>query len=74
MRQIGLRALPRPSRGLDFPPEAARADCLIQELPSGFRGPPESPAQRDIRAGVQSAARYVPRSDARVTQQYRLVA
>ncbi len=51
-----------------------RREFLIQEPRSASCWPPDFPAQRDFGAGVQSVARYVPGSDARIRQEYRLAA
>ena len=64
---------PQPSIGLGCPPEA-KAGAPSSSGPLTRRGPADFPAQHNFGAGVRSAARYVPPSDARVVQEYRLAA
>jgi hypothetical protein len=73
MRQIGLRALPQRSLGLTLPSRSQRRGCVIRKLGAPFVIT-DFPAQRDFVAGVRSVARYVPPSDARIVQEYRLAA
>ena len=68
---------PNPPAALPRPELTARRggpDCVIQGVRRGSLGPPDLPAQRDIGAGVGSVARFVPPSDARIVQRYRLAA